>query len=550
MTDIQTEEAQRQITMPQTAKCQMVKKEWNILRITKMWLKKNTEQKGSVTIYLVMTLVLILAVVFSMLEALRTEQLNLLAEENAQQIMESVFSQYDKEIFERYQLFFYELPKGDEADFSKVYDTAERVSSSAFAPHASGKNAFLYRGTLSDAKVDSYELATDENGQAFIRQAVECAKERVPTDALEKLAGLLEETCRQEEQTGSFSDIEKNAVDAIAKTDKKSQEKSTSGSSPAAQNKNTSDSSTVSESAGTKTDSTVIKKYGNPLESMQNIKKTGILSLVVNPQKEVSASSLEKEKMLTKRTLDTGTAVKEDRNIVDKVWLLRYIDQYFSDFTGAAGNALAYEKEFIVIGKNSDTENMKAVVNRLLLLREACNYVSIKQDVKKCELALTIAASICGVTGTSVLTTAVQQGILLAWAYGESILDVRTLLEGGKISFFKTEAEWTLELEQLKKVNNSWLTAKESGTGMDYSSYLDLFLLLQSPETIAMRSLTIIESSVQMQEGKEHVRMDRMISAMECTFTYEAKPLFLQFVPQLKNRVSGYYMAKKEKYSY
>lgn len=521
------------------------------VRAEKITEKRNMVQKGSITIYLLLTLMLILAVIFTMLESLRAEQLNLMAKENAQQIMESVFSQYDREIFERYQLFFYEIPWEDEADFSAVYSMAEKVASAAFAPHtfAGTRNAFLYRVRLSDTKTENYELATDRKGQAFIKQAAACAKEKAPTEALEKAVGWLEEAGRQEEEAGSFSEIENGAFDAMKKTEKPPQGQKTQGQKTAGNGTVSGDKAAAGANpAGT----AVTNPAGtaNPLESMKKIKKTGIISLVVNPQKEISAASLEKETMLTKRTLHTGTAEKENINIADKIWMLHYVDQYFSDFTGTAGTALSYEKEYIAAGKSKDSDNLKAVVNRLLLLREACNYASIKQDVKKCELALTIAASICGVTGTSVLTAAVQQGILLAWAYGESILDVRTLLEGGKISFFKTTGEWTLELEQLAQVKDSWLTAKECETGMAYGSYLDLFLLLQSPETTAMRCLTLIEKNIQALEGKEHLQMDRMVTSMECTFTYEAKPLFLKLVPQLKDRISGYFMVKKESYGY
>ena len=85
---------------------------------------------------------------------------------------------------------------------------------------------------------------------------------------------------------------------------------------------------------------------------------------------------------------------------------------------------------------------------------------------------------------------------------------------------------------------------------MAYGSYLDLFLLLLSRETTAMRCLTLIEKNIQALEGKEHLQMDRMVTSMECTFTYEAKPLFLKLVPQLKDRISGYFMVKKESYGY
>ena len=44
---------------------------------------------------------------------------------------------------------------------------------------------------------------------------------------------------------------------------------------------------------------------------------------------------------------------------------------------------------------------------------------------------------------------ALQKLLMLAWAYGESLLDVRTLLAKGKVPMLKAETEWKLPLEKL-----------------------------------------------------------------------------------------------------
>ena len=67
----------------------------------------------------------------------------------------------------------------------------------------------------------------------------------------------------------------------------------------------------------------------------------------------------------------------------DKILALEYADKYLSDYAAPAQDrALAYEFEYVVGGKESDKENLEAVVRRILLTREAANVVHIMMDEK------------------------------------------------------------------------------------------------------------------------------------------------------------------------
>ena len=66
-----------------------------------------------------------------------------------------------------------------------------------------------------------------------------------------------------------------------------------------------------------------------------------------------------------------------------------------------------------------------------------------------------------------------------AWAYGESLLDVRTLLAKGKVPMLKAETEWKLPLEKLGMLAE---VLKEcdagGGNGQSYEDYLSGLLIL------------------------------------------------------------------------
>ena len=67
-------------------------------------------------------------------------------------------------------------------------------------------------------------------------------------------------------------------------------------------------------------------------------------------------------------------------------------------------------------------------MNKLLLLREGVNFVYILADGEMRHSAELLAAAIAG--GAPGVTTALTAALLAAWAYGESLLDVRILLAG------------------------------------------------------------------------------------------------------------------------
>lgn len=60
-----------------------------------------------------------------------------------------------------------------------------------------------------------------------------------------------------------------------------------------------------------------------------------------------------------------------------------------------------------------------------------------------------MAEALAGFTGNPAVVRLVQTGVIAAWAYVESILDIRALLAGDKIALIKTETQWTAQFGSL-----------------------------------------------------------------------------------------------------
>lgn len=122
-------------------------------------------------------------------------------------------------------------------------------------------------------------------------------------------------------------------------------------------------------------------------------------------------------------------------------------------------------------------------------------------------------SSLLTVPGASVL---VKQAILLAWAYGESVLDMRSLFDGKKVPLLKTDETWQSQLANLVKLGTTEEVSeqKEFSEGLDYSDYVKTLLLTENEENLCMRTLDLLELNL-------GIRVDECVTALEIKSTCE-----------------------------
>ena len=90
-------------------------------------------------------------------------------------------------------------------------------------------------------------------------------------------------------------------------------------------------------------------------------------------------------------------------------------------------------------------------------------------STKKAE-AEAMALTLCSLLAVPAITQAAAQVILLAWAYGECLMDVRALLNKGKVPLMKNEESWQLSLSDLLKLgqDKSLNDGQDTGSGLTY----------------------------------------------------------------------------------
>ena len=398
--------------------------------------------KGEITAFLALIFILMLSMVGALLQSasVHIEKQEMIAV--TQLALESTFAEYHKEALERYDIFArFGCDEGTVQNRMQYYG-------------ASGMNHMLYR----------IELLTDHGGEPFFRQAVRYMKNWI-----------------------GVADKEEFRYEEVEETQVKEKEKEVN--------------QTLEEML--KEEEAELPKENNPIEATQKLKETGLLNLLVSNPEELSNRNMELSTSASHRTLKQGNYNKsQDGELTDQALFVAYIAEHFTQMTKPEeSRTLLYEQEYLLGGKAGDRENLEAVCEKILLLRMAINYIYLQSsDIRKAE-AEALAATLCSLLTVPEITGVVKQALLLAWAYGESIVDVRVLLKSEKVPVIKSDETWQLQLQNLVTLGTEEENASEKPAekGMTYADYVKALLLLEDKSTLSMRCLDLIESNLQIQ---------------------------------------------------
>lgn len=451
-----------------------------------------------------MVIMLVGNFIFALLEAGRYTELNKISKMRADAEIESVFSQFCWPLYEEYGLLGYDCQgKSIEAYIANMSDRNFEVATNIWGM----QELNLLRLDLASADTYSYTLLTDGEGAIFEANVASYMRENVAYGAAEIIYDAYLNAQSTSEEAG---DVGENVDSAIAELEKLEADD---------------DDGKTSEAGGVDRGSYV---EDETLTTVSDTKASGVLALVMGEDGKISGKAIDTSNVLSNRTVNVGVNTEAiDNSWLDYVCLEQYIMQNMGSYANPKeGRALDYEIEYIVAGKARDEENLKAVVNELLLMREATNFVYLQTDSKKQNEALTLATAIAGASVNPAVVEVVKQGLLAGWAYCESVLDVRALLEGDRIPAIKTTSTWTSNISEISELLSGNAKAKSDTKGINYQDILGTLLMLKGVKSMAYRCMDIQEMTVRMVEGYEDFRMDNVISCMKISFNYEYVPVF------------------------
>lgn len=194
------------------------------------------------------------------------------------------------------------------------------------------------------------------------------------------------------------------------------------------------------------------------------------------------------------------------------------------------GRVLDYELEYLLGGKDSDKENLVSTINKLVALREATNMIAILSNPDKLSEVRTLAMMTFGLTGIPAITLLGEVLIIAAWGYAESVMDIRSLLLGGRCKLIKSSKDFSLSLSNIGSIikGNYGEHVEENGTildGLNYKEFLELLIYAAPNRDKYYRLMDIIEFD--MRKSVSEFKMSDCITGVKINAEYRLKSLFL-----------------------
>lgn len=494
-------------------------------------------KRGSITLQMSLALGLSLTLVLYSIQSVRIADGRVLMACALEQGLYSLFAGYDIDLYEKYGLLFLDGGYG-EADFQpgklcrEVTDAAEYIVDPA-KERGMLQDKTLPGVQLSGGEITGYLLATDNSGAAFRSQVKLLMEERIGTAGIQMLAAELTDTVElsgQQEQFSHETDIEgalreyeaqKEAAAAQTQpTDSRTENASFSRKLFFAQS--LADRKVVSDVESQIPE--VPEDFQNPIDTVQGMWDMGILSLAIPTPGNLSSYTLDDENLVSRRTLQRGMgmAAEDEAGAFDKLMMLEFLAETFPCYTSQSQEeGLKYQVEYAIGKRNSDRENLKTVLERLLLIRGASNFLYVMtspaRSAEADQMALLISMALLMPPAQPLIALVLK----ICWAYAESILDLRVLLDGGKIPLAKSDDSWQLSIYGLGNMLTNPQQGKSTESGLDYTWYLRMLLFAESQEELTDAAMDLTEHNIQARCGRPDFRLDSCVYAAEICLTGE-----------------------------
>lgn len=458
--------------------------------------------KGYFTVYATLSMTVLLSLYLTLLEGVRSNAIRMEAECVTQIALDSILAEYHRELFKQYNLLMTDTSYGTSQP--SVENTAEHLRE--YWRQNTGTQdvflgGFLYRDFLKmeAEKIDVTKVSytADGEGTVFRNCAIEAIKDDVGLELLEEINRFM--------QTVEVNGLrERDIWKEKQEIDRQIQEKD-------------GEEIQISEKEWITID------IQNPTEKWNEKHSTGILSLVVDDVGQVSEAVLPAENLIEERkrqgVLNQGNMEMEPEGgellhrFLFQEYLIRYMGHYGME---QEQDVLKYQLEYLINGEPQDLENLKKTVNGICMIREAANAIYIFSDEVKCGAAEIVGTALASAMMVPEIAPLLKTTILLAWAYAESLYDVKCLLAGERVPLLKDEQSWHYDLEGILNacLPGDGVSDRESG-GQSYEDYLRMMMMWTDLEALTFRAMNLVEADIRNTPGNKSFRLDGCFEALE-----------------------------------
>ena len=461
------------------------------------------EKKGYITLYLTLTMGVMLSLVFVLLEAVRNETIRTETEGVMDIALFSVFGEYNRQLLEQYDLFFVDTSYGEgRPKVERMEKHLQYYMNQNF--HKKEMESWLGFRDLTDLSCDNVEFekyvyASDNQGQALKQQIAEYMQDKSGMKKVEQVLKEFEFVQNGDIMSmdiGSRWDAAQENLYMLVEEKKR-------------------------EMASVKEMEEIPIGLDNPADFVKNVKAQGTLGLVLPAEIPVSSMVIHPEYYVSHREVSKGQgSLQIEQSLADKITEKYFMSEYILEKCGNYLSqkemaVLQYQIEYLLKGNAGDLENLEAVIEDILHIREGINFLYLMSDEGKVMEADMLATTVSILLFSPEIKEAVKATILFAWNYAESVKDIRILLDGNRLPLVKSSNTWNTPLSQLLMFTSCLEQYQISREGMSYEDYLRFFLSLESEQQLLYRFMDICEMDIRVTEGNQYFQMDGCIFAIE-----------------------------------
>ncbi len=454
-------------------------------------IRNQSQAKGYLTVFLSMTITIMLSLILTLFQGARIGAMKMKTEIISDVSMNSVLSEYSRQLYEQYGLLMVDTSYGTStpgiinAQEHLKYYINGNVKKSVIGSFSGATQ--INRMFLKSANITGSSFAADGKGAVLRRQILSYMEadpvEGSVTRALDNLKIL------------KSNGFDTRDIEAEQRANQESI------NDILAENSLSSDSDINGEIDDS--------QYANPADQVNSMRSADLLGLVIG-ESQVSGAGVNIDEYLSHRKLNHGTGLNnsEDTGFTEKFLIDEYIFEKCGNYRNQFDKSvLKYQVEYLLGGKDNDKDNLKKVATTLLFWREASNYIYILTDAEKVEFANGIALVVSILARCPQLQEPVKQSILFAWSFAESISDLHILFDGGRVPLVKGKETWKLSYESMFGLGNS-ISGTDGSKGLTYEDYLRIMLLVEGGKKKSYRLMDIMEMDIRKTKGNTNFKMD------------------------------------------
>lgn len=488
-------------------------------------------KKASITIYLSLMLMLIVSVISASVLSVKVQAGRSRVANSVDQAMFSLFAQYDRDLFSKYDVFFIDGASGSgDMKIGSIYERLTDAMEYILKPNKGtligGRN--LLSLSVTEGAITGYTLATDVNGGIYASQAVDYMKE---TAGIQLIALLLDKY-RSSAGITEQQESQKDLLDELQEGYSYEDIEAMSGEARIADAEEAAELAEAGYEGPTEAEAraeAVPDDFVNPLPFIEELRRLSVYDLVLGTSADVSEKELDGTSLVSSRGAQSGVGIIDVPEGLDTfetgIIYNEYILTHFGNYTDPEREgSVEYQAEYILQGKPSDRENIEDMITKLLLAREASNLVFLYSSPTKSAELGAAAEAISILLYIPFAEPVIKALLASGWAFCESVVDVRALLRGKRIPFIKSDDNWQVQLASIPDLLTEGgidnLTGND-GNGMNYTDYLRILLAVSDRQTHISRSLDLVESTIRRK--RPGFRIDCCIESLTAEFSVRSE---------------------------